>query len=334
MARLLLIIDELRKRIEGMGGETTSSSTPSPEPIVSKALQRVGLKDMAEARSPQRLKGVFERLYQDACQRVTRCSLIRERMIAANALCSQVLAALSQKHSENGGDGIPDFERLNATASAALRGMCYHTDYLFRATCEYAMAQGVQNTLFKAHQTSMQEFMDTLASEDTEQSPESEDGLRRAHRMPGRRGDRLRGKVGARDFCSSPTSPGSIGHFGSPSKPRKPPVTLVTELEQPTSFGQYVAALREGEEEWLRARERHREKRTTPADKFDTLKAACLTDRTRPEGRQGSRPSLAASQSLPALPKGRSFFQSQDSPTASTAASRLSSLSTAESRQM
>merc|ERR1712093_926726 len=105
-----------------------------------------------------RLKGVFERLYQDSIQRIQRLGLIRERMVLANRAYSAVVDAMVDNRPAD--DSIPDLSRLNATTSAALRGMWYHTEYLFRHACEYAMGQGIEASLLKGNRPSLGDIMD------------------------------------------------------------------------------------------------------------------------------------------------------------------------------
>uniref|UniRef100_A0A7S1RKR8 Uncharacterized protein n=1 Tax=Alexandrium catenella TaxID=2925 RepID=A0A7S1RKR8_ALECA len=308
IARLLLLVDELRKRIEAMGESAVQEGSGSP---VAASMEKFGLREVAEARGQQRLKGVFERLYQDACQRITRYSLIRERLLASNALCNQVMAALSTRQAEDGSE-VPDFERLNATASAALGGMFYHTDYLFRATCQYAMSQGVENTLFKVRRD-FNDF-DPNASEDTEQPDHDEARRHGPHRLPGRRSERPRKGGG------QPASPRTGSTSVSPAKLKKASPLA----EEHASFGQYVQSLKDAnmEEEWRPKAGRDKKMMLSSSGDFSTLKAAVL-EKGKDGGRANKGAGLVASQSLPALPKGRSLFQSPDSPAAAAAVKLL-----------
>jgi len=279
---------------------------------VNKIMDHVGLKDFATT-TPD-LRGVFERLYQDAVQRVQRYGLIRERMLAANAACSQIVSALSDQQSKDDSEDIPDFERLNTTAQAALRGMWYHTDYLFKATCAYAMSQGVENSLLKVHRSALTDLMDT--SEDTDPTFPYDDSRRfKGSRLPDRRDKRanklaLNGGTG-RDWHHTASS---FAAAASPPRYRK------QQLADPevTSFSQYVAALTESraeleDDDWLRSKDKA-ESKANPnphADTFTTLKAACYVEAKGRGNTGGSGKGLGTSQSLPALPKGRTMFQTE-----------------------
>ncbi|CAE8645462.1 unnamed protein product, partial [Polarella glacialis] len=66
-------------------------------------------------RAPPTLKGVFERLYQDAVERVQRYGLVRDQMLLANEAYAAVIGAVSSNNKGEPGSGtveVPDFERL------------------------------------------------------------------------------------------------------------------------------------------------------------------------------------------------------------------------------
>merc|ERR1719217_682414 len=125
-------------------------------------MKKAGLKEIMEAANVPKLKGVFERLYQDAIQRIQRLGLIRERMLIANKAYSNIVNAIVSKDEEAvlKPDAIPDLDRLSSTAAATLSGMWYHTDFLFRNTCEYAIAQGVESSIMKGQKVSLFEVID------------------------------------------------------------------------------------------------------------------------------------------------------------------------------
>jgi len=317
---------------------TSRDVNPEVPAAVDKIMAHVGLTEMCDpviGRSPPVLKGVFERLYQDAVQRVQRYGLIRERMLAANAACSQIVAALGDQHPKDDAEAVPDFERLNATAQAALRGMWYQTDYLFRATCAYAMSQGVENSLLKVHRDTLTDLIDT--SEDTDLAFPLDEYPRKAYpRLKARREGRPN-RIGGSNAVGS-NREWSQGYQTGAGSLRSPQPTRKQHLQhvdpESTSFSQYVAALAESRsdfrddralEDWPKSRDK--KKLLDPRyDTFDTLKEAC-----EPRARGGIGKGLATSQSLPALPKGRNHFQGE-SPTSTLTSKLASSLDSA--RQM
>ncbi|OLP85313.1 Clavaminate synthase 1 [Symbiodinium microadriaticum] len=156
ISKLLLTIDELRKRMENIKVVSLDAG-PGVAGTVDNIMEKVGLKDIMEAglaRNPPVLKGVFERLYSDATQRIQRYGLIRQQMLLANKAYAAVVEAVASEEEQQ----WPDFERLNDTTDATIRGMWYHTEYLFRSACEYAMTQGVEATLVKSQQNLVSEF--------------------------------------------------------------------------------------------------------------------------------------------------------------------------------
>jgi len=278
ISRLLLTIDELRRRIEAIQG---IPGDPDEEKIMS-IMERVGLKDLAEARDGPKLKGVFNRLYQDACQRITRYGMVRERVLLANKAYSAVLSAIT-----TGDDpkslGVPDFERLNETTKATLQGMWYHSDYLFKRCCEYAMTQGVEPHLLQS-QHDHEPLEDTGVGIDDEMPRAKPRGV---DRLPGRRGDRPR---------------------GAPSTPSKHDFE-----EAPTSFKAYMAAMQQAAGAALGKASPDKKSWKTALvpvdggsspDAFKTLKAACAPS----SAGSGVTISLSTSRSLPALPRGRGMI--------------------------
>merc|ERR1711972_808181 len=123
MSRLLLVIDELRKRIDAIK-IAAASQGPEEATNVDNVMEEVGLKELMDTGVPPagesshtwtvpKLMGVFERLYQDSIQRIQRLGLIRERMVLANRAYSAVVDAMVDNKPAD--DSIPDLSRLNAT---------------------------------------------------------------------------------------------------------------------------------------------------------------------------------------------------------------------------
>merc|ERR1719401_1572739 len=103
---------------------------PDEEDVVKSIMEKVGLKDLAEASgNGPKLKGVFERLYQDSVQRIQRYGMVRERMLLATKAYNSVIAGMGPGHPDP--DAIPDFERLNETTRATLQGMWYNVEKIF-----------------------------------------------------------------------------------------------------------------------------------------------------------------------------------------------------------
>lgn len=293
-SRMLLIIDEMRKRIESLGGT-------SPE--MGDALGQAGLKFAGG----KQLSGVFERLYTDAVQRIQRYCLIRSQMVSASKAATEMVSALSHKQevSFDGEDKVPDLDRLSATATSALHGMWYSTDFLFRRACTYAMAQGVE-AVGKQHASSVTNIMEDagqwiqrpIGQEGDPFTRVRKRGVRHTERCPPcRNGSRQSPKL----VEGSPFEP-------EPRSPRKLRQEKVMDPE-PTAFTAYVAGIREargdlGPDEWPQLE---------PYPSGASAGRAGLVGNLRAE--QASKikdkqleKRISASQSLPALPKGRALL--------------------------
>jgi len=330
ISRLLITIDELRSRIE-MVREMQADGSMSPEAIVAVqgVMKKAGLKEIMEAANVPKLKGVFERLYQDAIQRIQRLGLIRERMLIANKAYSNIVNAIVCKAEENVEQpAVPDLDRLSSTAQATLSGMWYHTDFLFKNTCEYAIAQGVESSLMKSQKMSLSEVMEAqeaahleadalfdLAADGDDPSSPNYKLRKRASARPGRRGgERPSGPSNGKrsnDFPGSTATgdshafwsmPGGLDSKGAKKSPRSTRKENLADPE-PSSFSSYIANLREargdlGSDEWKRVPLPERIKKPAgPKDMGNdqefipkTLKGAV---------------SMTNSRSLPLLPKGR-----------------------------
>lgn len=274
ISRLLLTIDELRKRLENIR-VVSMDAGPGVASSVDNIMEKVGLKDIMDPsftagipRAPPVLKGVFERLYSDAIQRIQRYGLIRQQMLLANKTYASIVDTISTD--SEGAKKIPDFDSLNDTTDSTIRGMWYQTEYLFRRACEYAMAQGVEASLIKAQQNLISEFEVDNFERTRQEAPRKERAPRRSERPV------ARGK-----------------EEGSVPKAQKD--------EHQTPFMTYMAALRDSHGELEDAKEKPERKRHGGDNNMKTLRAVC-----------GDRPALATSHSLPALPKGRSIYQVED----------------------
>jgi len=292
ISRLLLTIDELRARIEQIQA-IAAETNPEVLEAMGKVLEKAGLQDIIEAKGGStKARGVFERLYQDAVQRIQRLGLIRERMMMANRAYSNFVNTFVDR--SKGPDAVPDLERLSSTAEAALSSMWYHTEFLFRNACEYAITQGVEHSLLRG-QTSLQEIIDAASAEadgssqttrSLEASPESKRRKQhRGDRLPGRRGGERLGYLGL--------------ETGPPRSPRRIRRDKLDDPE-PTQFAEYVAQLREARGDTKsdsRGVERKLVKNPDGIDFYPkTMKAATMDRADR-------------SNSLPALPKTRSLIQ-------------------------
>eukprot|EP00933_Yihiella_yeosuensis_P016737 TRINITY_DN14184_c0_g1_i1.p1 TRINITY_DN14184_c0_g1~~TRINITY_DN14184_c0_g1_i1.p1 ORF type:complete len:1300 (+),score=351.95 TRINITY_DN14184_c0_g1_i1:140-4039(+) len=313
LSRLLLTIDELRKRVEAIKGAALGGG-PLIAGAVDNIMDQVGLKDIMEGGGAGRpgLKGVFERLYQDAVQRIQRYGLIRQQMIMANQAYAAVVSAMTQEKGQDGGpEEVPDFERLQSTTSATVRGMWYQTETLFKRACEYAMAQGVEASLLKAQRGSM---ADVMGMEDIGQGFVGGGGddesvyqvTRMPNRLPARRSDRTQFQRIGDPMKSVPTA---FGGRDVPAPEKLKKFRPSEPFSEPTPFTSYVAALREVTTDSAKEAEAWvREDRKSSNKTLNTLKAACAGGNVA----TGS-PQLGAgnplSRSLPQLPRGRNVLQ-------------------------
>lgn len=306
-SRMLLMMDEMRGRVEKLGGHSAE---------VDDALEKTGLRVLVNAGGgQQRLKDVFSRLYQDGVQRVQRYCLIRSQMLSATQAATEMVTSLSHKTEVDraGEDIVPDLGRLSATACAALNGMWYSTDYLFRRACAYAMAQGV-DSVGKMHASAISELMEesgsltgilTKRSLGVEGDPFNRSRKRGARHAesrcpPCRHGDRPVGP---------PEGPQPEAAVRSPRKMRQEAVAD----PEPTAFTVYVAGIREARgdlrtNEWPRLEQ-------YPSGKLTSSKGMPLNGSmplggtsSKSKGGASGKKVISGSQSLPAIPKGRSLL--------------------------
>jgi len=305
MSKLLLTVDEMRRRIEKLQDiPFDPEEEEESEHKLGSIMERVGLKELAEAKEGPKLKGVFERLYQDACQRIVRSGMVRERVLLANKAYSAALTAI------NTGDdpkthGVPDFERLNETTKATLKGMWYHSDYMFKRCCEYAMTQGVEPQLLKTQHE--HELEDTGVGLD-EEMPRTLRNMR-----SGLATDRLATRHHHQHHRERPRAapPASASVAGTSA--RSPAADLYEPDSGPTNFKAYMQAMRDAQAASLAAtaaakasqeRRLYKQDSSSSTDMYKTLKAACGAPGSAGNTALGS---LSSSRSLPALPKGRSI---------------------------
>jgi hypothetical protein len=274
-----------------------------------------------------RLKGVFERLYQDSIQRIQRLGLIRERMVLANRAYSAVVDAMVDNKPVD--DSIPDLTRLNSTTSAALRGMWYHTEYLFRHACEYAMGQGIEASLLKGNRPSLGDVMDEDMGSYDDPLSQGREALHDASttrqlRRPARLG-------GDRLFSRRERPGGQTAQRGHPLGGQHSTVQAAWNLKRTktaasdgahdsssTSFASYMSAMKDS-----RSNDPSNALHATDGWVTDDRQAAMKLRDARPLGpgvmasagekldvllgMKAAR-SACKSDSLPVLPKGRSLF--------------------------
>jgi len=316
ISRLLITIDEMRSRIESVKDIAVESDDPKVAAGIQVVMKKAGLKEIMEAKAGPKLKGVFERLYQDAIQRIQRLGLIRERMLIANKAYSNIVNAIvskGDKAMEN--MSIPDLDRLSSTAEATLSGMWYHSDFLFRNTCDYAIAQGVESAMMKSQKLSLSEVMDASSNPNSPDYPMDEDPNSPDYKTRRRAGDRPRnprgGERGKSTGHPGTTAGGDPGHAfwdlpGGVKGPKSPRSIRKEHLSDPnpSSFASYIAALRESRgdlrsDEWSRVQMQERIPKPSRSDGIDfnpkTLKGSVSN---------GSR-------SLPILPKIRGILQAE-----------------------
>jgi hypothetical protein len=144
ISRLLLMIEELRHRLDQMR-KLLESKGGDVAVELEKALKEAGLKDLVEVKAGPHLKNVYERLYQDALQRMQRLALILEKKAEANKLYFASVADAKKIKGSAAHAAPPDLERLTDAAVVAIHGMWYHYDILFRRVCEHSAAQSVKD---------------------------------------------------------------------------------------------------------------------------------------------------------------------------------------------
>jgi len=321
IARLVLIIDELRVRMQTMvnGGE------PTPELAlqVGGLLQKAGLKEVVDASASEAgLRPVFRRLYQDAVQRLQRFAMIRQSVKSMN---KAILAG------QDGGQGSvppPDLEHLNVTAAAALSGMWYGSGYIFKRMCKYAASHGVEE-ITKSHTTSLVELLGSAPSaEDTDAAPQAPESAgihgrplctpprANLERLPGRRSERfprtlghpLPGGVTASDGLFAKLSKGRGDRARSPRQQQLRQAQL--DDPEPTPFTSYIASVKEARgdlqgSDWARASLKKQAAGERPP-RTDALGEGGKGVKVAhgPAGSRGSaKGGLLGARSLPVLPK-------------------------------
>lgn len=234
LARLLLTIDELRLRLSKVRHVKPDADT----------FQEIGLEEFIDDLGPTQLRGVFERLYEDAVQRISRSNLVLHHLMTGK----RAFAKLAQDQDVGFTAAL---QQLNETVSATLKGMWYNSEYVFRHVCQYAMEKGAEESFAcKDNTGSVTDFLqEELFGEEDVLSWQQ----RPPNRLPGRRGEqRPSGANGLR-----PAYPGTLGGAGktlwhpmpggvnppdiSPRQMRKK--HLVNPESNP--FTEYVASLRE-----------------------------------------------------------------------------------------
>jgi molecular chaperone GrpE (heat shock protein) len=236
LARLLLTIDELRLRL----------SKVRHAPAATDTFQEIGLEEFIDDLGPTQLRGVFERLYEDAVQRISRSNLVLHHLMTGK----QAFAKLAQDQ-EIGFTAA--LQQLNETVSATLKGMWYNSEYVFRHVCQYAIEKGAEQSLAcKDNKGSVTDFLqeELIGEEDAlalgwQQRPQN--------RLPGRRGEQR--PSGANSLRTA--YPGTLGGAGKtlwhpmPGGVNPPDIsprqTRKKHLANPESnpFTEYVASLRE-----------------------------------------------------------------------------------------
>jgi len=268
-----------------------------------KALKEVGLKELVEAKQGKHLKNVYERLYQDALQRMQRLALILENKAKANNLYFQSVTAATKKlKGSQLHANPPDLEKLTDAAAVAIEGMWYHYDILFRRVCEHSTAQSIRDTAIDNYRLALADiFGPDINLENFEdlgslRVPQVEDGKVR----PSSGNAWGSAPAGARPFaerriCNSAgaVSPGGGIAFASQQKPKARRTADPSEKDK-GDFKAYMAKMQEaGQAPATPSTELHamRRPKSDAAARPDSLAALTLS---------GKRNTA----SLPALPKG------------------------------
>mmetsp|Transcript_92061 Transcript_92061/g.143573 ORF Transcript_92061/g.143573 Transcript_92061/m.143573 type:complete len:1205 (-) Transcript_92061:119-3733(-) len=157
ISRLLLMIEELRLRLAQMQQLLEEKGGPVADEL-EKALVEVGLKDLIDAKQGN-LKNVYERLYQDALQRMQRLALTLEQKAEASKMYYQNVK--KETGFSMNLESLP-LQRLTEAALAAIHGMFYHYDILFRRVCERAAADGLRNAAIENYRLALSDIFGDL----------------------------------------------------------------------------------------------------------------------------------------------------------------------------
>mmetsp|Transcript_17611 Transcript_17611/g.40745 ORF Transcript_17611/g.40745 Transcript_17611/m.40745 type:complete len:1278 (+) Transcript_17611:109-3942(+) len=307
ISRLLLTIDEMRARLEKVMSLARNEGTEVREQMAS-VMAAAGLQEIMEAGSGPKLRAVFERLYQDAVQRMQRLRLILQRRVVANKAYNN--AKTVQRSSEvppvmviDGGSLVdPELARFSETASATLKGMFYHYEHLFKRVSEYAEAQGLEDSALGNAKYTVSEL---LEAHDLKLGAEGPGQIAKTHEHSGsslRKGEPAFSKGPPAEFADHGRAfwndPGTSK--ASPKSPRRARSEHLAD-PQPTTFSSYVAALREARgdlkpDDWPRLGKDASRK----SSKIDGLRVPAAPKSIAQLCEKGS--GLNVCRSLPALP--------------------------------
>lgn len=294
------MIEEMRHRLEQMQGLlVTRGGDVAAE--LEKALKETGLKDLMEAKTGKSLKNVYERLYQDALQRMQRVALILEQKAEAKELYFASVVAAKKLKGSQAHAPPPDLDRLTDAALTAIHGMWYHYDILFRNICEQSTAQSVRDNAIDGYRLALS---DVFGNDLDLQDFEDLGSLRVPQDVGNGRNAQVRPFVERRISNSAgAVSPGGGIAFAAPSAKGRVKRVL-DKCDSQSDFKSYMSKLQEsGQAPSTPTTQLHAQRRQK-ADKSDSLTALTTG---------GKRNGLSASLSLPALPKGLANLKSQTS---------------------
>jgi len=269
------------------------------------ALKEVGLKDLVDAKTGRPLKNVYERLYQDAVQRMQRLALILEQKVEANKLYLASLSSTKRIKGTASQVPAPDLEKLTDAALVAIQGMWYHYDIMFRRVCEESQAQSIRDAAADNYKMALSDIFGT-SCEDFE----FEEDLG-SLRVPKVADD---GTVRSSSACGPPrpfaerrisntagaVSPG--GGIAFAAQPQKGRLRRPLELpdKEKGDFKAYMARMQESGQPFPQPSTQLHAHRRPKSDVPAAARPDSVTSLTMSGKRNGLMPSL----SLPALPKG------------------------------
>jgi len=285
ISRLLLMIEEMRHRMEQLQKLLAEKGGYVADEL-EKALEKVGLKEVAEAK-PANLRNVYERLYQDAIERMRRCAITLEQKVEASKQYFAQLAVAKKVKGPAAHAAPPNLERLTEAAALAIHGMWYHYDILFRRVCQRSTEEAVKQSAIDNYKLALSEIFEYdetgSLSLSAFQSIEDDNQPNRIAPVPFSEKRRICYSAGA-------VSPGGgIGFASQQQRPRSS-CSMYGQRVEPESFKSFVCKVQQAEA-------------TPKTGSRATSAASARSDSLGALTRAGKRP-MASNRSLPVLPKG------------------------------
>jgi len=152
ISRLLLMIEEMRHRLEKL--QFLLEEKGYTDETLQGALEKVGLQDLMQAKKRD-LVNVYERLYQDAVERLQRSALTLEQRIEASKLYYAGITANNSHKGPAVRAPPPKLDQLTEAACTAIHGMWYHYDILFKRVCERSTAEALKNSAINKYRLAL-----------------------------------------------------------------------------------------------------------------------------------------------------------------------------------